>query len=77
MSVYEIFTSIPIRIAVWVIGVPIIVLLMKSIVRRTRSIAELDRRMKEEEAANAQHPYADMARMYETQQLLDRARKGK
>lgn len=72
---FPLFTAI--RIAVWVIGLPIIVLLLISIGRKLRAIVAEDRRLKEEAAQNAQNPYADMARMYEAKELLEKARRGK
>ena len=66
-----------IRLVVWVIGVPIIVFLIVSIMRRVRAIRDLDARLREEEARNAASPYADMARLYEARELLDRAKRGK
>ena len=69
MTTWEIF-----RLAVWGIGTPIIVYLIARIVRRVRDINALDAKLREEEAANAQNPYAQMARMYELQQIIDEAR---
>lgn len=69
MTNYEIL-----RLAVWSIGLPIIVYLVWRILRRIRDIRELDARLREEEAANAHNPYAQMARLFETQQLLDEVR---
>jgi hypothetical protein len=62
-----------VRLAVWGIGTPVIVYLTVRIVRRIRDINTLDARLREEEKANAQNPYAQMARMYELQQILDEA----
>lgn len=61
---------------VWIIGVPVIGFLIWRVVQRVRAIAALDARLREEEARQAQNPYADMARMYEVQQMLEEA-KGK
>jgi len=44
------------------------------IVRRSREISRSIAELREEEAKNAQNPYAAMARMYEAQQLLEEAR---
>ena len=63
-----------IRILVWGIGLPIIVYLIVRIIQRVRDIQELDAQVRAEEEANRQNPYADMARMYEVQQLLEEAR---
>lgn len=63
-----------IRIAVWVIGLPIIILLLVSIGRKLRAITAEHRRLQEEEAQNARNPYAELARMYEAKELLDKAR---
>jgi hypothetical protein len=65
------------RLIVWAVGVPIIIALIVSIVRRVRAIRELDAKLRAEEAQQAKNPYADMARMYETQELLERARRGR
>ena len=62
------------RLAVWVIGVPVIVFLVWCIIQRVRAIHKLDAEVRAEEEANAHNPYAAMARMYEAQQLLDEAR---
>ncbi len=58
----------------WIIGIPIIVWLLVKIVRRSRDISRSIAELREEEAKNAQNPYAAMARMYEAQQLLEDAR---
>ncbi len=58
----------------WIIGIPIIVWLVVKIVRRSRAISRSIAELREEEAKNAQNPYAAMARMYEAQQLLEEAR---
>lgn len=58
----------------WSIGIPIIVWLLVKIVRRSREISRSIAELREEEAKNAQNPYAAMARMYEAQQLLEEAR---
>jgi len=62
------------RLIVYAVGVPIIVFLIVSIIRRIRAINTLDAKLREEEAANAQNPYAQMAQMYEAQELLNQAR---
>ena len=72
MTPYEIF-----RLIVYLIGVPIIIYLIVRAVRKVREIQKLDQELREEEARNATNPYADLARMYEIQQLLERARGGK
>ncbi len=61
----------------WSIGIPIIVWLLVKIVRRSRAISRSIAELREEEAKNAQNPYAAMARMYEAQQLLEDARGSK
>jgi hypothetical protein len=66
-----------IRLVVYVIGIPIIVLLLRNAARRVRDIKELDAKLREEEAQNAQNPYAQMAKMMDARELLDRARKGR
>lgn len=58
----------------WSIGIPIIVWLLVKIVRRSREINRSIAELREEEAKNAQNPYAAMARLYEGQQLLEEAR---
>ena len=63
-------------VAVWVIGVPVIGFLILQIVRRLRQIDVRIAELREEEARNAQNPYAAMARLYEAQQLLEEARGG-
>lgn len=63
-----------VRLAVWGIGTPIMIYLVARIIRRVRDINDLDAEVRKEEEANAQNPYAQMARMYEVQQLLDEAR---
>ena len=60
----------------WIVGIPIICFLLWRVVCRVKDIRELDTRLRKEEAQNAQNPYADMARMYEAQELLDRVKKG-
>jgi len=64
-----------VRLIVWAIGVPIIIALVVSIVRRVRAIQALDAKLREEEEQQAKNPYADMARMYEAQELLERTRR--
>ena len=51
------------RVVVYVVGVPIIVLLLARIVQRVRAIRVLDARLKAEEAARPTDPYAVMAAM--------------
>ena len=63
-------------IVVWVIGVPVIVFLIVQIARRLRQIDVRIAKLREEEAQNAQNPYAAMAQLYEAQQLLEEARGG-
>jgi hypothetical protein len=70
MSAYEVL-----RTLVYVIGIPVIVLLVVRAIRRTGEIRALHRRLLDDEAARPGNPYADMARLYETQQLLDAGRK--
>lgn len=72
MISYELF-----RLLVYVIGVPIILYLAFQAVRKVLAIRELDARLRAEEEASAQNPYASMARLYEAQELLERARRGK
>lgn len=72
MSPYEVF-----RLIVYLVGVPIIVYLAVQALRKVRAIRDLDARLREEEAASARNPYAQMARLYEAQELLERARRGK
>jgi hypothetical protein len=64
-----------VRLLVYVIGVPIIVLLLRNAARRVRDIKELDARLREEEAQNAKNPYAEMAKAMEARELLERARR--
>lgn len=63
-----------IRIAIWVIGIPTIVFLVRAIVNRIRAIERLDAEMRAEEEQATKNPYAEMARLYEAQKLLDEAR---
>ena len=65
------------RALVYCIGVPIIIALLVSAIRRIRAINAEHQRLLKEEAEQAKNPYADMARMYEARELLDRAKKGK
>ena len=61
MITYETF-----RLLVWLIGGPIIVLLVLRAARRTRDIRGLhEQLLKEEAEAAVKNPYADMARLYE------------
>lgn len=69
-----------VRAVTYFIGIPIIAVLCYSIVRRLQAIRELDAQVREEEAQNAQNPYAQMAAMYQQQEALDalaKARRGK
>lgn len=69
-----------VRTLTYVIGIPIIVALCISIVRRLRAIRELDAQVREEEARNAQNPYAQMAALYQQQEareMLAKAKRGK
>lgn len=72
MSPYEVF-----RLIVYLVGVPVIVYLTVQALRKVRAIRDLDARLREEEEAGARNPYAQMARLYEAQELLERARRGK
>lgn len=66
---YEVFRAI-----VWAVGLPIILFLLWKAIRRVRALRELDARLREEEAATPRNPYADMAKMYEVQQIMDENR---
>jgi hypothetical protein len=66
-----------IRMLTYIIGIPIIAVLCYSIVRRLRAIRDLDAQVREEEAQNAQNPYAQMAAMYQQQEALDALAKAK
>ena len=72
MTTYEV-----VRLLVWIIGLPIIAYLLWRIIQRVREINARDAELRAEEEANAQNPYFAMARMYEAEQLLEEARKGK
>ena len=68
------------RVIVWAIGVPVIVWLVVSIVRRTRAISQRIAEVRAEEAQNARNPYAQMAALYEQEEArkqLKKARHGK
>jgi hypothetical protein len=71
MSTYEL-----VRLFTYLIGVPIIIYLCVSIVRRLRSIRELDKKLREEEEAASRDPYAQLARSMEAKELLRRASRG-
>lgn len=70
MTTYEI-----IRTVVWIVGIPIIIFLILNITRRVQAIRTLDKQLRDEEAQTATNPYADMARMYEEQEQVDKKRK--
>jgi uncharacterized membrane-anchored protein YhcB (DUF1043 family) len=71
MTTYEI-----VRLVVWVIGVPIIIALLVSSVRRTRAVSEEIARVKREaEEQRVKNPYAQMAELYEARELLDEGRR--
>lgn len=65
------------RLAVYGIGLPIIVYLILSVGRRIRAIRELDARLRAEDQRGIADPYAGMARIHEAQEILQRARRGK
>ena len=70
MTPYEIL-----RLVVWLVGVPIIALLVVRAVRTVRAIRrEHERLLKEEEATAVKDPYARLA---EQHALLERARRGR
>ncbi len=69
MTAWNIF-----RVVVWVVGIPIIVLLVKSILHRLREIDKRIEEVRAEEAEIARNPYAAYARMLEVEQLLEEAR---
>lgn len=62
------------RVLVWIVGVPLIAFLVWQISRRLRAIRELDERLRKEEAESPKNPYAEMAKMYEVQEILDKNR---
>ncbi len=62
------------RVIVWVVGIPVIVLLVRSILRRLREIDKRIEEVRAEEAETARNPYAAYARMLEVEQLLEEAR---
>jgi hypothetical protein len=64
-----------VRVAVWVIGIPVIVALLVSIARRARAVRDEIARVREEAARNPGDPYAQMARLYEARELLDKGRR--
>ena len=64
------------RLIVWIIGLPIIVYLIRRAALRWREIQRLDAALREEEALAAKNPYADMARIYEGKELLQKSRRG-
>ncbi|MDX1934917.1 MAG: hypothetical protein SFU56_20155 [Capsulimonadales bacterium] len=69
-----------VRAAVWIVGVPIIVVLLVSIVRRTRAITRRIAELREEEKRGMKDPYARMAALYEQQEAretLERAGRGR
>ena len=70
MSIYE-----WVRLTVWIVGVPIIILLCVSAVRKVRAIGELDAYLKAEAERNRQNPYAQMAELLEAQELLKPAKR--
>lgn len=72
MSPYEIL-----RLVVWLVGVPVIVWLCVRAARQVAAIRKLHEELLREEAASAQNPYAQMARLMEAQELLERAKRGK
>jgi uncharacterized membrane-anchored protein len=66
-----------VRTLTYLIGIPIITGLCISIVRRLRAIRELDAQVRQEEAQNAQNPYAQMAALYQQQEARDALAKAK
>jgi hypothetical protein len=64
------------RLLVWLIGGPIIIILAVHAVRRAREIRILHEQLLKEEAENAKNPYADMAKLYEVKEVFERAKKG-
>ena len=66
---YELF-----RLIVWGIGLPVIALLIWRVSKRLKDIRELDAKLRREEAATAANPYAQMAALYETQEILEKNR---
>jgi hypothetical protein len=71
MSNYEIL-----RAVVWAIGLPIIIWLCLNAARKMREIRVLDAKLKEEAERNKKNPYAQMAELYEAQELLEKAKPG-
>jgi hypothetical protein len=55
------------RWGVYIVGLPIIALLLVSIVRRIRAIRALDAELRAEEARNPTNPQAALARLFEDQ----------
>ena len=64
------------RLIVWFLGLPIIVYLTWRAAQRLKAIRRLDAELREEEARAAKDPYANMARLYEAEQLLQQSRRG-
>lgn len=71
MTNYEIL-----RAVVWAVGLPIIVWLCVNAGRKLQAIRVLDARLKEEAERNKRNPYAQMAELYEAQQLMDSSKRG-
>lgn len=71
MSNYEIL-----RAVVWAVGLPIIIYLCVNAARKMREIRVLDAKLKEEAERNKKNPYAQMAELYEAQQMLDEGKRG-
>ena len=65
------------RLLVYLIGVPIIVFLVWRAIVRLRAIRQLDAELREEEAHAAKDPYANMAKMYEVQELIQKSKRGR
>lgn len=63
-----------IRIAIWVVGIPIIVYLIWRIILRVRQINVRIAEIRAEEEEIARNPYAAYARLLEAEDLLERAR---
>lgn len=71
MSNYEIL-----RAVVWAVGLPIIIWLCRNASRKMREIRVLDAKLKEEAERNKKNPYAQMAELYEAQEILEKAKPG-
>jgi hypothetical protein len=63
------------RLAIWIVGLPIIAFQVRRMIRQVRAIHALDARVRAEEESNTavQNPYAQMAQMVGVQVQRDGA----